>query len=259
MNRALLLAAAGLVATGCYSSPTYVTPLSDVVVYWNFQRHLLDGTTVPYDGNVNPGGGSGPCSQSGADFVVVTFPDGSLVDPQTPTISCVFSGVQGVTFAAFQAGSYTFVVTGYRDGVAAPLFTGQNSISVVNGADNRVTVTAPGVQGNLTTLYDIAGFRYSTCLDADVQRFDFTLRDGSNTVIATDSAGCNANATPGVDFGLVDLDNYFLSVDAVTTSTNPESIVGSICRTAFNHFGISATVFDDTLRFNLPAGVCQNP
>ena len=79
MKRFALLAAA--IASGCVSSnePT------DVVVYWNFSRNtLLAPFSVLYDGNLNPGGASRACPDSGVEYVRVTDLSGNLLDPLTP-------------------------------------------------------------------------------------------------------------------------------------------------------------------------------
>ena len=247
MNRAWLLAAVGLAVTGCVDGG----PLGEIDVYWQFTRDVVGGSPVTYS-----------CSQGGVDFVTVTDELGNPVGPSSldSTLRDTRGNpVQGVAFTDFRRGhSYTFVVTGYRNNVTAPLFQGRQTI-VFSGGVDQVTVTAAGEQGNLTALFTIAGTSFPTCGSADVQRFDYVLRDGSNTTVSQGSATCGAANAPGIDFGLIDLDNFLLSVDAVRTSTGPDVIVGSICRSPFDHFGTSSTVFDDTVRFDLPNTICQNP
>ena len=70
--------------------------------------------TALYDGNLNPGGASRACPDSGVEYVSVTDLSGALLDPLNPTIPCVYAGVQGATFASFAPGTYPIVVHGYR-------------------------------------------------------------------------------------------------------------------------------------------------
>ncbi|HEU4385838.1 MAG TPA: hypothetical protein VFR85_20305, partial [Anaeromyxobacteraceae bacterium] len=87
MKRIALLAAAAFGA-GCVSSaPPPPPPIyyGDVVVYWDFSRNtLIAPFSVPYDTNLNPGGGNRACTQSGVEYVRVTDEFGNLIDPTTP-------------------------------------------------------------------------------------------------------------------------------------------------------------------------------
>ena len=97
MKRIALLAAA--LAAGCYTAappPPPVYAYGDVIVYWDFSRNtLIAPYSVPYDTNLSPGGGTRACTDSGVEYVTVTDLAGVLVDPYTPTIPCVYLGVQG--------------------------------------------------------------------------------------------------------------------------------------------------------------------
>ncbi len=240
MNRAVLIAVAGLVGAGCGSSSRHP---GEIDVYWQFSRNVLGPppSTVPYT-----------CAQAGVDFVTVTDEFGTPIGPST--LDCTLSGVQGVAFFDFVVGApYTFVVRGFSNRFpATPLFEGQNTITFSGGA-NPVTVTADGLQGTLTPVFTFQGTTFATCGAANVQRFDFTLRDGTGiTVVSSGSVNCAAGATPGIAFGPVDLDNYFLSVDAVNTTGVPV-VTDSICRFGFDHFS------NDSPTIDLGSGECLNP
>ncbi len=257
MNRAFSIAIAALLGTACVSEHhDYVPPgggYSDVVVYWTFSRDLLNGSTVTYDANVNPGGGSAACPQSGVQTVDVTYPDGTPVDASSVNIPCIYSGVQGATLpTVFPAGANSVVVTGRYKGVA--VFQARVDFNIVLGADNRVTALLPGVQGDLAADFTFAGSVFATCGDANVQRFDYTLRDGAGTVVGQGSAACTATQAPGLAFGPVDLDEYSLSVDAVNTTGAQPVITDSVCQAAFTHLGAS-----DVARLDLQPGACPNP
>ncbi len=249
MKRAFLLAAAGLLVSGCYTSPNYSSGSgNEIDVYWQFSRNVLGppaGTTL-YS-----------CAQGGVDYITVR--DLSGIDYGPSTLNCTLTdtlggAVQGIAFTNFAVGvPYTFVVTGYRNGFpTTPLFQGQSTITFTGGV-NQVTVTADGLQGTLTPVFTFNSVTFLTCGDANVQRFDYILRDGSNTTIANASVNCGAGMTPGITFGLIDLDNYFLSVDAVNTTGATPVVTDSVCRSPLNHFG------NDSPTIDLLPGACLNP
>jgi hypothetical protein len=237
MKRTALLAAA--IATGCVSSPPPPPPVyayGDVIVYWDFSRNTLVAPfSVPYDTNLAPGGGSGACSDSGVEYVSVTDLAGNLIDPYTPTISCVYQGVQGATFLTFPEGSYTFVVHGYRTVNAVPVevHRGQGTVIVYANQANPVTVTAAGIQRDLDVfLYE--GVNPLTCFAGDT--LGYTLVDGiATTIDQVSGLTCGdlvafrvANATG------VDLDNLDIRVQV----SNGGSVVLDSCASQpFDHFG----------------------
>jgi hypothetical protein len=230
-----MLAIAGL-GSGCYSS----SRSGDVTIYWEFSRNLVGGGSQGYDTNVSPGGGSASCPQSGADYVVVTFLDGSYVDPSTPTLPCVYNGVQGATFLDFARGPTTFVVTGYRNGVPNPLYTGQGTVDVVGGANNPVTIVAGGIPDDL----DLFAYLYSTltnppslyasCAQAGVSTITYTLVDGAGTTVdSRNNVACTGTLPALFLAEAVDRDNYTVRAAAYTGATQ----LFDSCSFAFDHFG----------------------
>lgn len=253
MKRIALLAAAAL-ASGCVSSeplpPVYA--YGDAIVYWNFSRHTaIAPFSVVYDGNLNPGGASRACSESGVEYVTVTDLAGNLIDPYTPTIPCVFAGVQGATFLTFPAGmSYTFVVHGYRTVNASPVevHRGEGTVYVYADQYNPVTVTAAGIQRDLDVfLYE--GASLFACLGGDT--LGYTLvdgRPGTPTILDQVSGlACgNPIAFRVVSSTGVDLDNLDIRVQV----TNGVTVVLDSCVSQpFDHFA------NDTATFGWPVAL----
>ncbi|MEI6224213.1 MAG: hypothetical protein WCS72_05640 [Deltaproteobacteria bacterium] len=267
MNRAAapLLASLLTVAIAACGPTTNQGPLTEVSVYWEFERYtFIDGVEgfLAYDANVNwpPGTGSRACPQSGVDFVTIT--DG-FGNPLTGSIRCVNQSVQGALLAGFE-GPNTYVVTGWRNGVAAPLYQGQVTIQVVNGVPTFGTAIAAGIPDLLTVDAILADATsgpsgYPTCGLARIQRFDAALRDRFGSLIWRNPVRCGVNNVPGVSFDLVDRDNLFLWMDAVDETPVVPEIVWSICgfRTpgGFPHF----LARENRFSLLLPLGMCTTP
>jgi hypothetical protein len=250
MKRSLFVAIAGLAASGCYSSNTSYPAYGDVYLYWDFDRHLLDGTTVAYDTNVNPGGGSRACLQSGVDTIDVTYPDGTPVDATSLNIPCVYAGVQGVTIPGLPVGHHTFVVTGYRNLVGPALYSGTIGVDVIGGqAVSPPTVTASGLRGTLVVNGILRNglTTYATCGDAAVDTIDYWLKDGYGTLLGSGSVPCVTTQAFGVNFGLVDLDVDHVWLDAVRTGTG---IIFSVCQQPITHYA------NDSPSVYVDYGVC---
>ncbi len=178
MKRALAIAVAAL-AAGCTSSePIY----GDLTLYWDFERHLLvsPGSRI-YDANVNPGGASRACPESGVDEIdILDYASGQPLDPTSVAIPCIFAGVQGATVPRLPAGTYDLLFRGWRNGVAAPLFERRASAVVRGGVDNPYDVRLSGIEDDLDVfLYD--GANPFTCVAGDT--IDYTLVDGIGTVV----------------------------------------------------------------------------
>jgi hypothetical protein len=240
MNRAVLLAAAGLLATGCYSSPTYV---NEIDVYWQFSRNVLGPpAAVPYS-----------CAQGGVDYVTVTDQNG--VDYGPATLNCTLqdtlgNAVQGIAFFNFAVGApYTFVVTGYRtvNGTPVALFQGQSTITFTGGA-NPVTVTAVGLQDDLDlipVLYGVSGSTYvplnsPQCDSANIDVITYNLVDGAGTSVDQAQVNCGLGVDPPViSFRVanstgVDLDNYTVRMQGFRNGV--AAPVMDSCSFAFDHF-----------------------
>lgn len=258
MNRAAAVALALLAAAGCTSAPP---PLTEVDIYWEFDRHTwINGQagTVPYDVNVNnPPVATGPCPQSGVSFVRVTDAAGN---PLTGDIPCANQGVQGVALTGF-TGPNTYVVTGYRTGVPAPLYTGSVTVNVVAGQPPPFygTAIAAGIPSMLTIDAILADASFPsgapTCGAAGIQEFDSWLEDGYGTVVWADYVPCGPSDLPGISYGFVDRDTLRLWMDAVDLRGTTPAIIWSRCGFDFGHY----TTGEDRFGLNLPLGVCTQP
>lgn len=225
MKRMAVIVAAAL-GTGCVSES-----FSDVVIYWDFSRNLaISPFSVVYDANLSPGGAplDRACAQSAVEYVVITDAAGNLYDPATPTIPCVYAGVQGATLQGFATGDYTFVVHGYRTvgGVPVEVHRGQGSVHV--SGTTPLTITAAGVQAALDVNLSQGGAPFS-CLTGDT--LGYTLQDPVATTIDTRSGLACGNP---IAFAGVDLDNLDIRVQV----TNGGAVVLDSCVSQpFNHFG----------------------
>ncbi|HEU4385311.1 MAG TPA: hypothetical protein VFR85_17635, partial [Anaeromyxobacteraceae bacterium] len=203
---------------------------------------LIAPFSVPYDTNLNPGGGNRACTQSGVEYVRVTDEFGNLIDPTTPTIPCVYQGVQGAQFLTFPQGTYTFVVHGYRGSVE--VHRGQGSLYVNPNFLNPITITADGLQNNLDVfLYQ--GVDLFQCFAGDT--LGYTLVDFIGTTI--DQLSGLACGNP-IAFRLpstgVDLDNLDIRVQV---SDAGGVIFDSCTSQPFDHFG------NDTGNFGWAVGL----
>jgi hypothetical protein len=246
MKRIALLAAAAVATAGCYSSPPPPPPIyyGDVIVYWDFARNTSSGPVL-YDGSL-VGVGNTACPESGVEYVTVTDLAGLLIDPYTPTISCVYQGVQGATFLTFPEGNYTFVVHGYRTvgGLPVEVHRGQGSVYIYGNTQNQVTVTAAGLQGDLDVfLYQ--GTNLFQCLGGDA--LGYTLVDGIGTIIDQASALACVNPIPF----RVDLD----TLDIRLQVSNGGTVIFDSCTPQpFHHFGNDTAGFGWSVA--LQVGAC---
>ena len=238
MKRSLLLAIAGLAASGCYTSPS---------VSYSFA----------------------PCPESGVDYVVVTYAGGQVVDPTLPTIGCLYNGVQGATFLSQPAGAITYRVTAYQN------VQGLGPVATYE-AQQSVPVAIPGssvvlywdfdrydAAGNIATTYDalvgtcgvppcadvhLAGIpddfdiyanfvnaggtatigTYCAAPSVAIDSLTYTLVDHFGTEVAGGSMDCGAAGPPiapaGVSFRLagtggIDLDDYAIRIQGFVTGT----------------------------------------
>ncbi len=253
MKRTAAIALAALASAAC--GPTS-PPLVDVTVYWEFDRNtLIDGVVdfVPYDTLVNwpPGTGNRSCPDSGVDFVVVSDPAGNPISGSVP---CINQSVQGVTVLGFQ-GPATYLVTGWRNGVAQPLFSGEVTINAVPGAFNFGTAIAAGIPSSLTidmVLVDSASgpAGYQTCGLAGVDQFQGWVEDGLGTLVWRNVIECGPSFMPSIQYGPVDRDDLFIWIDTYDNRFNPAVIPWSICDFGFGHFQ------NNLFSLPIPQGVC---
>jgi hypothetical protein len=226
---ALLLAVAG---TGCYSNPP--TPITNVVVYWDFVRHKADGTTVVYDAPLSqiatgtcPDGssGCGPCAQSGVDFVVLTQGDGTLVDPDRPSMSCTYNGLHGATALQVPIGPQTFRVTGYRwlaGGASVALYAGEVTIDVIAGVYIETTVHAAGIRQDLAvgvTFANAAGSPIGNTCPAGELSLLHRLVDSAGTVVAEGPMLCSPAGISYLGSQGIDRDRYTIRVQAFPSAS----------------------------------------
>ena len=245
-----LAAAAALALSSCFASQD--TPLTNVVVYWQFQRAtFVDGVEdeVPYDADPqHPPVAQGRCPQSGIDRVEIRDGAGEVVLPSTP---CVTAGAQGAALIGYPAGPRTLVVRGYRDGVAEPLYVGRALVDVVAGPAIPVSVVAVGVPDGLSIRVALGTGRPATCGDADVQRFEATLRDPAGTVVWRNPIPCAPGDPLELALGPVDRDAYESWIAAIRTSASPSGeVVASACAVPLPHYG------PQTLDVALAPGAC---
>jgi len=254
MNRIAAFAIVALFAAGCGPS---TQPLTELTVYWEFQRHtFIDGVpgTLPYDPNVNwpPGTRITRCPMSGVDLVDVTDVNGTLLASGVP---CVNQAVQGVLLAGFP-GNNTFTVTGWRIGVPAPLYTGRVVINVGTGPPPYFgTAFAAGIPSNLTVdaVLTLNQTTYPTCGLAGVDRLEGWIQDGNRSLVWWNSVDCLANNIPSIQFGPVDRDDLFLWFDTLDHRVAPPDIPWSRCEFSFPHLR------DNIFSLPLDVGACNPP
>lgn len=232
MNRTAAAVLVALAATAC--GPTS-PPLVEVTIYWEFDRNtLIDGVVgfIPYDTLVNwpPGTGSRACPESGVNFVTITDTAGN---PFTGSVPCINQSVQGATILGFQ-GTATYVVTGWRTGVANPLFSGQVTVNAVPGVFNFGTAIAAGIPSNLTIDMILADATsgpagYPTCGLARVDQFQSWVEDGFGKLVWRNTINCGPSFMPSIQYGGVDRDNLFIWIDTYDNTFSPPDIPWSIC------------------------------
>jgi hypothetical protein len=229
-------ALAALALSACYSNPP--TPLSDVIVYWEFRRStFVDGVagSVTYDADVShPGIAAGSCPQSGVERVEVSDGEGTRLT--SPDVPCIWAGVQGLTLLGFPGGLRKVVVRGFRAGAPDVLFEGEAAVAVVPGPAIPVTVSAPGVADALSVSAVLGGGPAQTCGAADVQRLEARLQESSGTVVWRGAAPCAPGDAAVVSLGPVDRGDYRLWLEAVRTTAVPAGeVVYSACGEPIAH------------------------
>ncbi len=247
MRRLAALAAVSLaLASGCTSAPP---PLTEVDVYWEFQRYtLIDGVegTVPYDQDVNwpPGTPDGRCPQSGVDYVTIADAQGN---PITGNVPCINGSVQGAMLSGFP-GPNTYWVTGWRRGVAPPLYTGSVTVNVVNGTPTFGTAIAAGIPSNL--IIDMVlppnNPATATCGSANVDSFDGWLVDGAGTLVWKNTIPCAPQYIPSIQYGAVDRDDLYAWIDVY----RGPNLLWSKCNYGFGHYR------DDLFSLTMDTGIC---
>lgn len=191
MKRIALLAAA--IATGCVSSAPPPPPITG----W-------------------------ACPESLVDYVVVTFPNGTLVDPGMPTIPCVYSNVQGATFLSFAGGTYDFVVTGFEN---------VQGFGAVETYSSQVSVSVPFPGSNVILYWDFV--RYDS-LGAPIATYD--------PMPECTLAACRTAHVAGVPDELDIYANFVSANGGATIGTycaDPDVLVDTIAYDLVDHLGTS--------------------
>jgi hypothetical protein len=240
MSRIATAVLASLLATAA-CGPAPAPPATEVAVYWEFERTTyIDGVVgfVSYDADVNwpPGTADRACPQSGVDYVTIADAYGN---PLTGSVPCVNQAVQGALLLGFP-GPNTYVVTGWRAGVAQPLYLGQVTIDVVGGVPTYGTAIAPGIPSDLTidmVLADPASGPggYATCGQAGVDQFKGWVEDGFGTLVWRNVIDCGPSFMPSIQYGPVDRDDLFIWIDTYDNRFVPAEIPWSKCDFAFPH------------------------
>ena len=256
MSRTAAAVLASLVAIATSAcGPAPAPPASEVAVYWEFERTTYIDTVVdfvPYDAAVNwpPGTGDRNCPQAGVDYVTIT--DG-FGNPLTGDVPCVNQSVQGALLLGFP-GPNTYVVTGWRFGVALPLYQGQVTITVTDGIPTYGTAIAVGIPSDLTIDMVLADpavpLGYPTCGLAGVDQFQGWVEDGFGTLVWRNLVDCGPNFMPSIQYGPVDRDALVIWIDTYDNRFVPPDIPWSKCAYPFDH--LKTDIFSLPMDFGPP-------
>ncbi len=170
MRRLALTLATAVLASGCIigDDDNDHVGVGSAIVYWDFLRNApaQGGTgTVLYDDATLVQTGTGPCAQSGVEFVTI-----DVAGLQQFVVDCVYQGVQGATLDGLPAGSLSARIrAGAADvvvhdtTVALQVFDGQETDQGIIDVD---PVRAPlDLFGDLA--FGLAPTLYASCAEAD--------------------------------------------------------------------------------------------
>lgn len=213
-----------LLAGGCGPGP------ASVILYWDFQRHTLTPAgDVVYDANVNVGGGDAACDEAGVDTITITDEAGRVVNPELPSVPCVFQGVQGVQINDVRRGRRVWTLTGYRGNV--PTYVSAVELDVREGS-NELSVTVGGIPDDLDV--NVVGFFTArgapigaTCAAAGIGFLTYTLQDAVGTLVASGDVPCPN--PPGFTFRVangtgIDRDSYTIRIQGFRDADSPDPV-----------------------------------
>ncbi len=246
MKRIAMLAAA-VFGSGCVVSES--PGVGGVNVYWTFEHLDSTGTYQPLN-----------CAQAGVDTVRLDFSDGT-----TNTVACSQGGVDGVNVGNFIPGNYWVDVTGYRNGVAVPLYTTLSSVSfyVYAGSDATANATVSGIWSDLTlspALFDCSGtscvaYAFPACFNAAVDYVTYLVKDGAGITLAQGQVSCPSNSDPpNVSFtgtAGIDKDTLAIRMRGWQNTTPTPTLMSDSCTVSFNHFGNDVALID--IDFPIPS------
>ncbi len=202
MKPTVLLAAALLALSGCYSRSNYSSNYGDVTFYWKF----VDGGGGVH-GNYLPG--STGCGDVVVDSVTVTFQGHtySAVDA-AGNASCVGpNGVPGLTVTNFLAGRYPFTVQGYRGNEL--VYQDGDTVDVVGGVNTQKDTSLAALSPQSIPLYfTLNGVQ--SC--AGISGLNYAIADSSGAVVdfSQNPIPCDA-ASFGFLAAALPLGNYTLT------------------------------------------------
>jgi hypothetical protein len=227
---ALLLAAVSVLGTGCYVAPSS-PPTGSIDMAWRFIRVKPSGSTVAY----------GCASGGGVDSVAVTIGGASQVVP------CQDNVGDGGLFVGVPAGNQSVVVTGRRGGV--DIYSSQFTIAVVAGTTTPVNLDVYGIPDDIDILAELVtrfgSSPYTSCNQAVVSGFTYSIHDSAGTVMESGSAGCTTGL-PDLLFrgsSALDRDTYTIRMQApasgpVVFDTATTAVAPTCSGQAFNHTGV---------------------
>jgi len=256
MKRLAVVLAASLLGTGCIVSDD--SGLGTVNLYWDFARHApaQQGGFLFYDEDLS-GTGDQSCDQSAVESVRVVPPVGGAVD-----VTCVFGGVQGITFFDMPDGAQPFRVTGYRGGIT--VFDSSVTVSVRSDAVTDAVIDVVGVSapldlfGDLATGVPPAEQFYLTCAEASNPDITFEINDVFGSAIDSGTVGCTDPLPAPVFSSSLDLDDYKVHMQGNRRSDG--ALLFDSCWVDLAHFSSQTGTngFAATLLTN-PVPVCSDP
>jgi hypothetical protein len=236
MKRIALVLAAAFLGTGCFVSSDTID-YGSVNIYWDFLRTApAQGTGfIVYDES-DTGAPDGACNESGVEVVEVTSPLG------TSTVSCVYSGVEGIGLDGIAEGVPSFRFRAWRG--AYLVYDTSVSLQVVGDATTNHFVDLHGVSAPLDVYGDLyngaTSQYYADCLaatpvgSASPPYFGYEIRDVFGSLVVEGTAGCAAGLPAPVFVGDLELDNFTVRMSGYRAED--DALVFDSCPAALDHF-----------------------
>ena len=226
MKRVIVLLAASLLGTGCYSRSS---GLGDISFFWAF----ADGFNRS-SGNFGDNNG---CGVAGVDSVDI------MIDAQTFTSNCTGPNAAGIRLQDFTPGSYAFTAAGFRGN--EQVFAVTSTAVAIGGANNDVDVLLQALNPqSFVVFYDINGAPPTGC---NFSGLVFRLVDvaSGRIVSTTEGPGGPGQQTPvacdPVSFGFtipnLPLGTYRFDYLAAVSSPNNSQPLFQVCARTVAHGG----------------------